>query len=296
MKFNNPHIGKEPGTIRDPYIVLIEDTYYLVGTSPAYWEGYTPGVRMWSSKDLIDWKFEGVVWSADDMGEDDWCKNRFWAPELFAYKGKYYITASCRNEKNGTPFGMFLAVADCVTGPYQMASKEPIHANGIDAHFFLDDDGEVYFFCGGDLLCNGQNGIYMGKFDMENLCLKEPLHMAIPKGTEGEWDSIGIEGPAVVKRDGIYYLWYSSWTRGYEMGWATTDDLRKPFTKWPQNPVISGTCERFDAAGHNGAFRLKDGRDAISYHAHKRGEIEQMCIDLVSYPMESRTPILEIEV
>ena len=107
---------------------------------------------------------------------------------------------------------------------------------------------------------------------------------------------IGIEGPAVVKRNGVYYLWYSSWTRGYEMGWATAERLTGEFTKWPHNPVISGLeYSGLPCVGHNSAFTLLDGRDAIAYHGNDAQTPESLCIDLVSYPMESRAPAQTVE-
>lgn len=289
MIIHNPNIQSQPDAIRDPNILLLGDRYYMVGTSPNFWEGYNPGVRMWSSSDLVNWQYEGVMVSSDEIPEDAWCKHRFWAPELFSYKGRFYITVSCKNENSDTLFGMFIAFADCVTGPYTLKSYEPFQTDGIDAHLYEDDDGTVWFLY-------GNWDIYIARFDMEKLEPAETPRMIVKRGEEGQWDSIGIEGPSLVKRDGIYYLWYSSWTRGYEMGWATTQDLRGEFTKWPGNPVISDPNSALPCAGHNSAFVLKDGRDAISFHAHKHGEEERLCIDLVSYPMESRAPAESIEI
>lgn len=288
MILYNPNIETEPGAIRDPMILPVGDKYYMVGTSPGFWEGYTPGVRLWSSRDLVHWTFETVAISSDDFSEDDWCKNRFWAPEIFCHKGRYYITVSCKNEKHNTPFGMFIAVADRVTGPYVMASREPFQTDGIDAHLFEDDDGTVRLFY-------GNYDIYMARFDMSTLRPAEEPRVIVKRGEKGEWDSIGVEGPFCIKRGGIYYLWYSSWTRGYEMGWATTTDLSGTFTKWPDNPVITGDGSRLDCVGHNGAFTLMDGREAISFHGHMKQQTERLCIDFVRYPMPSRSPNIDIE-
>lgn len=289
MRLNNPNRQEIPGPIRDPMIVYENERYYMVGTSPEFWEGYNPGVRMWSSTDLIHWRFETLAISSDAIGENEWCKNRFWAPELFPYHGRYYITVSCRNEKGNTPFGMFIAQADAITGPYTLMSREPFQKEGIDASLFEDDDGTVY-------MTYGNLDLYMMTFDLEAGVPTSSPQKVVLRGEDGEWDSIGVEGGFIVKRQGIYYLWYSSWTRGYEMGWATTDSLKKPFVKWPDNPVISGHGSAFPFAGHNAAFRLKDGRDAISFHGHAEGEEPRLCIDVVTYPMKSRAPSDWIEV
>ena len=85
-------------TIRDPMIVVVGDTYYLTGTQPPYWEGINEGVHLWSSKDLIHFTDHGLILKREDMPENMWCRERFWAPELFDGKdGWFYLTFNCRN-------------------------------------------------------------------------------------------------------------------------------------------------------------------------------------------------------
>ena len=50
-----------------------------------------------------------------------------------------------------------------------------------------------------------------------------------PSGILGKWYScivINIKGPRVIKRKGIYYLFYSSWGRGYKVGYATSTNIK----------------------------------------------------------------------
>ena len=37
----------------------------------------------------------------------------------------------------------------------------------------------------------------------------------------------GIEGPFVIKKDGIYYMFFSTWTRGYEVGTLKNDSFSR---------------------------------------------------------------------
>ena len=92
MEIKNPNYECSIGAIRDPMIVLYQDRYYMVGTSPEFWRGSNPGVRMWSSDDLINWTFEGRVIDADTIPSGVGYKNRFWAPELFVHGNQFYIT------------------------------------------------------------------------------------------------------------------------------------------------------------------------------------------------------------
>ena len=126
----------------------------------------------------------------------------------------------------------------------------------------------------------------MLNFDPENCCSYGEAIPVVKIGIEGEWDNIGVEGSFVVKRNGLYYHWYSSWTRTYEMGLAVTDSLDKPFEKIEINPVISGygTETPMEFCGHNSCFKLRDGRDAIAFHSNGKNFSESLCIMPVEYP------------
>ena len=49
--------------IRDPFILLEGDTYYLTGTIPPFWDGTSEGVKLWKSDDLLAWseQHEGAI-------------------------------------------------------------------------------------------------------------------------------------------------------------------------------------------------------------------------------------------
>lgn len=294
MIVKNPLAKEEIESIRDPMILPYGNKYYMVGTSPNYWEGFCPGVKLWVSDDLINWKFVKLIIDAEKIPNDKDYKNRFWAPELFYYNNKFYCTFSAKNDAKTSEMSSmrcYVAVSDNIEGPYLVIDKPLIDTLSIDVHLY-NDNGMVYaFFCAHGAICHAL-------FDVETCSLmSEPIKDVLP-GKDGEWDSIGVEGSFVVKRGGVYYLWYSSWTRGYEMGLATTKNLDEPFKKLSINPVISGNGKSrlFECCGHNSCFKLKDGRDAIAFHAHAKGETEKLCINVVQYPfVKSIVPKEEVD-
>ena len=299
MKINNPNYACSLGAIRDPMIVLYEDRYYMVGTSPDFWRGANPGVRMWSSDDLVNWNFEGRVVNSDTIPDDVGYKNRFWAPELFVYENRFYVTFNAMNEAEATEDdfyrGMrsYVAVSDAITGPYTIQPQPLIESDGItnDAHLFADEDGTVWLFY------NTDRAIFASRFDTQTATTYGEIVSIIEKGGDGEWYSIGIEGSFVVRRNGKLYLWYSSWTRGYEMGVAESDGVGKPFVKRKDNPMISsGMKPPIKYCGHNSCFKLKDGRDAVAYHGHDDGKPESLCVELITYPPTPHEPPLEVEI
>jgi beta-xylosidase len=108
----------------------------------------------------------------------------------------------------------------------------------------------------------------------------------------------GLEGPFVIKRDGVYFLFFSSWTRGYEVGVLRGETPLGPWILMANNPIL-GTRKRrfrepqmqrggyahvtfedtrdpFVEAGHCAVFEGPDGSDWLSCH----------------YLLEGRQPIL----
>ncbi len=103
LKSHDRALYLKAGWIRDPYITLgPDDHYYLTGTQPR--EGdprevknpYNIGlgsesivgdqVRLWRSKDLIEWESLGPIFSVDDThkaGDEKKIRDRvIWAPEV----------------------------------------------------------------------------------------------------------------------------------------------------------------------------------------------------------------------
>ena len=290
MIIKNPNRNEVPGNLRDPAVIDYNGRYYLVASSPNFWNGYTPGVKLWSSDDLVNWKFESVIISADEIPEGSHCKERFWAPELFIHNGKFYCTVNARDTKANVDLNPYIAVADDILGPYKFKSEPFIKENCNDVSLFADDDGTVYATA-------SWGNVRLWKVDLENLCTKgEPRVIAGP-GKPGEWDHGDfIEGTYMVKRGGKYYLWYSGIGRGYEMGWYVADDINGEFRKYSEEPILSGLGTDLPIAGHNACFKLKDGRDAVSFHAHAKGQPELLCFDIVTYPMKPRKISMEIEI
>ena len=292
---NRPYIYDEKAnltTLRDPMILPDGDTYYMTGTQPPYWNGINDGVHLWSSKDLKNWTDHGNILKRSELPEDFWGIDRFWAPELFkTKKGKYILSFNSRNdsEKFHHDHGVGLAVADSVTGPYKIVTvKEPINTptgdGGNDGSIFCDDDGQLY------ISFNGTKVLYTCRLNTETWTIENP-EVVCRAGEEGTWDSIGIEGPCIVKRHGIFFYWYSSWTSGYAAGVLTSRSIHGPWTKYPGNPILSKS-DIWKNGGHNNCFRGFDGKDYISFHANMTdpsdGNIERIFIRPVKYTADGR--------
>ena len=289
MKKYGPIIDEQAGllTIRDPMILPVGGTYYMTGTQPPYWNGANDGVHLWSTKDLRHFEDHGLIVRRADMPEEMWCRDRFWAPELFDGKnGWFYLTFNCRNDSEAHPHPHNVALARSreVTGPYEIvtperALPEPAFTDCNDATMFRDDDGSLWM-----AFNNTAEWLTLHRFDPDTLTLCESMRVA-KRGGEGEWDRAGVEGQCIVKRHGIYFMWYSSWTNGYNAGLLTADSIRGPWKKHPANPIL-GDNDIWFRAGHNHSFRAFDGQDYLIFHANSRDPADSPAESLFIVPME----------
>ncbi len=280
--YKNPIDEQHVKAIRDCQILKVGDVYYLTGTSPEFFKGDNPGVGVYSSKDLVNWKFEKYIIDSTKIADDAWCKHRFWAPEIHPINNKFYCAFTCCNETTNYPYSVGIAVADDVLGPYEIVTKDEALTEGIDLNLFQDDDGKTYAYWSCD------NGLLGQEIDLETCeLIGEPVK-CVEKGVGIEWDYVGIEGSWVIKRDDVYIHFYSSWSRGYEIGYATAKSPLGPWEKAGNNPFFGAqaqwACDKFEmeytgdknspltSVGHNATFKGPDGRDWITCHYQRNGE------------------------
>ena len=277
--------------VRDPQITVADGRYVMAATSSPFFEqlGESPGVKLWTSPDLMHWD-EGTV--VIPHSTTAWYRKRYWAPELYHSPddGKYYLTFNCpRGGDNAkTPQAVCLAVADRALGPYRVLTESEPLCEGNDASIFRDDDGKTYLF---------RSGLMAIEVDLPHAkTVGESFQVLAkpPVAATGPWDgqsrgapAVGLEGPCVIKIDKTYYCFYSSWGRGYEIGYATSDNVRGPWTRYADNPIYGAQeadwAKRYkhsmDQAadipwrqvGHGSIFVGPDGRYWTSAHGFRAG-------------------------
>ena len=248
--YENP-IQTDP--IRNPQIVKLGKTWYMTGTASPFFDGTSqgpvPGVKLWSSSNLTQWKFVSMLVApappASNQGPG--CRKGFRSPELFPYKGQWYLTFSCpAGDKPGGPQSVELAVSQKITGPYRILTEDKPLAEGVDATLFQEDDGTVYLFR------SGGSRISAIQVDLQHATTIGESFNVIEPGPESSWDGtssggpqVGVEAPSVFKHDRNYYLLYASWGRGYEEGFATAPRITGPWLKYHNNPVYGAQDEEW---------------------------------------------------
>ena len=124
FRYTNP-ITRDPAmSLRDHQILKVEDRWYMTGTSAPYWEGPNPGVRLFSSTNLLDWKFENWLIDSAKLADDCFYKGRFWAPEIHRAHDRFWLTVNTGHygpdhaDSYMDGHSVVLFVADQITGPY----------------------------------------------------------------------------------------------------------------------------------------------------------------------------------
>jgi xylan 1,4-beta-xylosidase len=125
---------------RDPAIIRDGGTYYLVFTHFPFTHhtsrdpkkidsNSSPGIRLYSSKDLKSWTFENWLVKSSELPVECPYKHRFWAPEIHKFGQKYYLIFYADNwikdEYNSAGkmgYVAFVGISDKVSGPYEHIS------------------------------------------------------------------------------------------------------------------------------------------------------------------------------
>jgi xylan 1,4-beta-xylosidase len=329
--YRNPiSAGLDPMGVRDCQIFRDGGRWWMTVTAWPHWPRqeawgiFNPGVVLYSSHTLTEWTFERLVVPAPPSGSGKWWQRRFWAPEIHQLDGRYYATFNASNPEAGYP-GQHLgyAVSDALLGPYRVVTDLQPLGNGNDLTLFRDTDGRTWAFwnrghefgigfaeldlAAGRFLTEPRSAIRPGRVDY---ALNPDGSPAMVPGYDGRpvrkvsryhaWDSIGIEGAFVVRRGDTYYLFYSSWTRGYEIGYAMAPSVTGPWTKEPQpfyGEQSAATCARnglpftgnpdspFNQVGHNQVFTGPDGRLWLSCHGilKERPDQPMLVIDPIEF-------------
>jgi len=241
-----------PGWYADPELHLFRGRYYIYPTTSAAYEEQTY-FEVFSSSDLTNRTAHGRVL---DFADVPWSTNRAaWAPSVAERDGKFYMYFSA-----GNGAGIGVAVADDPEGPFRDAlghaliSEYHHGAQPIDAHAFVDDDGQAYLYYGG---WKHAVVVRLGS-DMIS--------------TEGEFLEITpenyVEGPFMMKRNGGYVFMWSEggWTdSSYGVAYALSNSPLGPFER--VGAILGTDPEVAKGAGHHSVLTIP-GTDEhyICYH------------------------------
>ena len=256
-KIKNPILtGFNP----DPCILRVGDDYYLAVSTFEYY----PGVQIYTSKDLVNWKVVARPITSDKADLTAMPQGGgVWAPCLSHDGNKFYLVYSRVTIWSSGPFkdvDNFIITADRVDGKW----SKPVYINshGFDASLFHDDDGKKYYMCmEWDPRHSPDNkrftGILLWEMDQETFALKGE-----PKKIFCGTDRGSVEGPHIYKRNGWYYLFTAEGGTNVEHAEtvARSRNIFGPYEVHPYKHIITSyqTNNPLQKAGH--ASIVDDGK------------------------------------
>jgi xylan 1,4-beta-xylosidase len=200
MEFTNPILA---GFYPDPSICRVGDDYYLVNSTFAYY----PGIPVFHSKDLVNWRLIGyVIDRPDELNYDSLGVSRgIFAPAIRYHDGTFYVT--CTFVDGG---GNFVCTAKNPAGPWSKPVWLP-QVSGIDPSLFFDNDGKAYLVYNSVApdnrpLYNGHRTIRIRSFDTHKLAVNDDEKILVNGGTDIEEKPQWIEGPHIFKVGEYYFL------------------------------------------------------------------------------------------
>lgn len=258
--------------IRDPFVLPVEaeHQYYLYGTrGPEAWTSAAHGTDYYTSRDLQHW--DGPF-PAFQPPAGFWADRNFWAPEVHAYRGRYYMFITFKAE--GVRRGTQILVADSPRGPFLPISDGPATPRDwecLDGTFFVDDENQPWMiFC--------HEWVQVGDGEICAVRLSDDLKMPVGqpvllfRASEAPWaEEINsknrrgyvTDGPTLYRMtNGDLLMLWSSFRNGeYAVGVARSESggVLGPWQQIPE-PL-------YDAdGGHCMVFRTFDGELRLAFH------------------------------
>ena len=259
-KHQDPRAGNPlmPGYFADPTIKKFGDTYYLYATTDGNGGGFGPP-QVWISKDFVNWGLQDMNWPAT---------HHYWAPDVTQARDGMYYLYYCQ------PVEIFGAKSSSPVGPWTplLPEGQPVVRNflvpdviTLDGQTFRDDDGQMYFFWGTwGIYPNHGCGVGLFNADMKSFARLDKIPNTIAKDF--------FEAPFMFKRNGIYYLTYSSGRcedDTYRVQYAVSKTgPMGPFEYGKNNPILETSADgTVHGPGHQSV--LQEGKDFyLVYHRH----------------------------
>ena len=232
--FRNPILA---GFYPDPSICRVGDDYYLINSTFAYF----PGIPIFHSRDLVNWKQIGhVIDRPTQMNYDGVGVTRgIFAPAISHHNGTFYLV--CTMIDKG---GNFLMTATNPAGPW----SDPIWLkfDGIDPSLFFDTDGRAWMLNNGNPpdnkpLYEGHRAIWLQEFDLQSRTLIGPRSIIVNGGADITTKPVWIEGPHLYLRGGWYYLCCAEGGTSdrHSQVILRSKSVAGPFVPWEKNPILT---------------------------------------------------------
>lgn len=254
------------GFYPDPSVLKVGADYYLINSTFAYF----PGIPVFHSKDLKNWKQVGNVINRPSqmnfMGHR--MTRGLFAPAITYHNGTYYVT--CTLIDRG---GNFVVTAKNPAGPWSDPTFLP-QVRGIDPSLYFDAD-KAYIIYNSDApenkpLYSGHRTIRMYEFDPVNLKVVGEEKILVNGGVDITQKPVWIEAPHILKKDGWYYLYAAEGGTSVNHSEVVlrSKSVWGPYDPYEKNPILTQRhlpASRKHPVTSTGHAQLVEGPDGKTY-------------------------------
>ncbi len=283
----------------DPFVLKFRGEYFAYCTN--FWhDGKVFGVLR--SRDLVNWTEIGGAMQPLANNPPF-----YWAPEVTYSNGKFYLYYSVGNE---TLMEIRVAISERPDGGFIDSGKRLTTEDfAIDAHVFIDENGEKYFFYATDFLEHTHIGTgtivdkMLDFFTLEGnprpvTRARYDWQIYDPNRREKggvRWHT--VEGAFILKRKGIYYEMFSggNWQNTtYGVSFATTENIEQN-EEWQQFsdgekvfPILRTIPDLVIGPGHNSVIRGSNNRELFCVYHRWSENGRVLAIDRMDFAGGSR--------
>lgn len=201
------------------------------------------GVTCYSSKDLVNWKDEGLALEPNQAGAG-WFGR---VGVVYNAKTKMYVLAGQGSSPSGAS-GEYFATSSSPDGAFKFNNVQTdlsffVNGGTGDQTTFQDDDGKAYVICSNR---NGRSNLYVAPLRASDFLAIESTPTRIFRGT-------GREGNAMFNYDGTYYF-CSSDLHGWNTSQTYCISSKNILGPYGSEFVLDGTQNDFSHVTQTGFF------------------------------------------
>ena len=228
-------------SLTDPEIYYEEGTYYIYGTK----SGGLSGVLCYTTTDFVTFTELGTVIDVEDGFGD----KSVTAANIVKYDDVYYMFYLQESNTLGYSTTGYVT-STSPAGPFKNDEKVPLtdETDLIGGQPFVDDDGVAYLIY---TRTTGGNRTYISKLILGDGKAELDLStetLLLEPSAEWEYAKASVlECGFIVKHNGTYYLIYAggNYNSTYGVGYATSDNIYGPYTKYEHNPIMWSNDQAF---------------------------------------------------
>jgi beta-xylosidase len=226
----------------DPFVLRVDQSYYAFATN-----AFGSNIQVATSSDLATWTDLPDAlpnlpsWAAANAGLT-------WAPSVLARSGTFVLFYTARDNASGFQC-VSRAVSTTPMGPYVDTSSAPLICQtaicgSIDPSPFVDDDGSAYLVWKSDEnnpTCGTPPRIWSQPLTSDGISVLGSPTVLLER--DQLWEGAVIEGPAMWKSGGAYYLFYSANrydSADYAVGYGVCQGAIGPCEKKTLDPSDGG--------------------------------------------------------